>query len=46
MAEKAERLAMAKSLAPTSDFNFPKIPLNPIVEAAFQVSLNNASKTP
>jgi hypothetical protein len=35
MVEEAERVVMAKVLAPISDFNFPKIPLNPIVEAAF-----------
>jgi hypothetical protein len=35
IAEEAKRLAMAKTLAPINDFNFPKILLNPIVEATF-----------
>jgi hypothetical protein len=33
--EKAKRLVITKALAPTNDFNFPKISLNPIIEAAF-----------
>jgi hypothetical protein len=33
--KEAERLAIAKALAPTSNFNFLKILLNPIVEATF-----------
>jgi hypothetical protein len=39
-------VAMAKALVPTSDFDFSKILLNPIVEAAFWASLDNVSKTP
>jgi hypothetical protein len=35
VAEEAERVAIAKTLALTNDFNFPKIPLNSIVKAAF-----------
>jgi hypothetical protein len=34
-AEEVERLAIAKALVPTNAFNFLKIPLNPIIEAAF-----------
>jgi hypothetical protein len=34
-AEEAERLAIAKALVLISDFNFPKIPLNSIIEAIF-----------
>jgi hypothetical protein len=35
IAEEVKRLAMAKILVPTNDFNFLKIPLNPIVKATF-----------
>jgi hypothetical protein len=35
IAEEAKRLAMAKALALNNNFNFFKIPLNPIVKAAF-----------
>jgi hypothetical protein len=35
IAKEAERVAMAKVLVLTNDFNFPKIPLNLIVKAAF-----------
>jgi hypothetical protein len=33
--KEAERLAIVKALVLTNDFNFFKIPLNPIVEATF-----------
>jgi hypothetical protein len=33
--EEAKGLAMAKALAFTNNFNFPKILLNPIIKAAF-----------
>jgi hypothetical protein len=33
--EEVKRLVVVKTLAPISDFDFFKIPLNPIVEAAF-----------
>jgi hypothetical protein len=33
--KKAERLTIAKALAPINNFNFLKILLNPIVEAIF-----------
>jgi hypothetical protein len=33
--EEVKRLAIAKALAPNSDFNFLKIPLNPIIKAIF-----------
>jgi hypothetical protein len=46
VAEEAERLAMAKALVPTNNFNFFKILLNLIVEAIFWASLNNTNKTP
>jgi hypothetical protein len=35
IAKEVKRLAMAKALAPISNFNFLKILLNPIIEAAF-----------
>jgi hypothetical protein len=35
IAKEAKRLAMAKALVPINNFNFFKIPLNPIIEAAF-----------
>jgi hypothetical protein len=35
IAKEAKRVAMAKALAPTNDFNFLKILLNPIIKATF-----------
>jgi hypothetical protein len=34
-AEEVKRVVIAKALVPTSDFNFLKILLNPIIKAAF-----------
>jgi hypothetical protein len=33
--KEAERVVIAKALVPISNFNFPKILLNSIIEAAF-----------
>jgi hypothetical protein len=33
--KEVKRSVIAKALVPINDFNFPKIPLNPIIKATF-----------
>jgi hypothetical protein len=42
--EEAERVAAAKIIVSTSDFDFPKIPLDPVEAEAFWASLDSSSK--